>query len=132
MKICSKCKIAKPIGGFPVNKSKKDGRGYICRECHKLYTKSHYKRNRQQYLNKNKRSNERNIEFCKRVKSLSGCCKCNEQRWWVMQFHHVNDKDHNISTLARSSCSLETLKKELRKCIVLCANCHMDLHHKPS
>ena len=32
-KICSKCKIEKPITEFHKNKSKKDGYGHICKKC---------------------------------------------------------------------------------------------------
>lgn len=33
MKRCSRCKLDKPLGEFPVNNSKKDGLSYYCRKC---------------------------------------------------------------------------------------------------
>lgn len=132
MKTCSKCKQEKKLEDFPVNRSKADGRGYNCRECHKEYVNIHYVNNKEQYLRKNDVTNKRNIEYCKKLREDSGCSNCNEHRWWVLQFHHLRDKKYSISTLTRSSCSMSTLKKELRKCVILCANCHIDLHHKPS
>lgn len=50
-----------------------------------------------------------------------------EDRWWVLDFHHTSpdEKEGSISNLVDSPNKLE---KELEKCIVLCSNCHRDLH----
>jgi hypothetical protein len=36
-KICTKCKIRKPIRKFHKNRSKKDGYNYNCYECYQIY-----------------------------------------------------------------------------------------------
>jgi|ERR1700733_2264431 len=56
----------------------------------------------------------------------SGCSKCSENRPSCLQYHHVDPstKKYNISIMVRDVTSLEKLKKELEKCIILCANCH--------
>jgi hypothetical protein len=70
------------------------------------------------------------------VKYKGGCCticgynKCIN----ALEFHHVdpktksNDlaKGRGIDTRMR----LETLKPELDKCILLCANCHREVHYE--
>ena len=45
----------------------------------------------------------------------------------VLGFHHLdpNEKDFNISG---KSWSFEKLKKEVDKCILVCANCHIEIH----
>lgn len=131
MKKCNKCNKTKPLEDFPKNSTKKDGRGYSCKSCHNQYTKNHYRQNKEQYLTKNSKTNERNKEFSRKLRALSGCSICSEKRWWVLQYHHKKDKEYNIAELVRRSCSLQTLKKELKKCIIVCANCHLDIHHKP-
>lgn len=65
------------------------------------------------------------------VKYLGGKCKhCGYDKCInALQFHHKdsNEKDFTIS---RKSYSFEKLKKEANKCILLCANCHIELHEK--
>ena len=45
---------------------------------------------------------------------------------WQMQFDHVTgEKLDNVSTLARNG-STNLFRKEVKKCDVVCANCHAD------
>lgn len=46
----------------------------------------------------------------------------------VLQFHHINlaKKDFMIGNVANKR--WEVIKTELRKCVLLCANCHMIEH----
>lgn len=57
-----------------------------------------------------------------------GCCECGERDPRVLEFDHIKpaDKKHDICTLLGSgySWASETLRGEIRKCRVLCANCH--------
>lgn len=49
----------------------------------------------------------------------------------VLTFHHVNMKDKKFK-LDMRSCSnrnYDVLSSEADKCILLCANCHMELHN---
>ncbi len=48
----------------------------------------------------------------------------------ALQFHHVDasDKDFNISS--KGVIKWESIKAELDKCILLCSNCHAELHEK--
>lgn len=45
----------------------------------------------------------------------------------ALQFHHLSngEKDFNISSVSKS---WQTIKAELDKCILLCANCHAEVH----
>jgi len=45
---------------------------------------------------------------------------------WALDFHH---KEECISRVIHSS-SKEKALKEAKKCIILCANCHRELHYK--
>lgn len=76
-----------------------------------------------------KKQNKILKNYIQEIKSHSKCSVCGEERWWVLDFHHLRDKKYEIPELARSGCSLDILKAELEKCIILCANCHRDLHH---
>lgn len=68
-------------------------------------------------------------KYITEVKEKSKCHICGEDRWWVLDFHHVKNKIMSIPEMARNGCSLDDLKNEIEKCIIVCANCHRDIHH---
>lgn len=46
----------------------------------------------------------------------------------ALEFHHLNpeEKDFGISrTLTRS---MDSLRQEVNKCILVCSNCHAEIH----
>ena len=57
-----------------------------------------------------------------------GCCCCGIRDPRVLEFDHINgeDKKYNIADLLSNGFSWRapTLQQELRKCRVICANCH--------
>jgi hypothetical protein len=56
------------------------------------------------------------------------CINCNYNKCSdALEFHHLdpNEKDFNISS---KSLSFEKLKKEADKCILVCSNCHKEIH----
>tara|TARA_R110001583_G_C5432044_1_gene388950 strand:+ start:131 stop:418 length:288 start_codon:yes stop_codon:yes gene_type:complete len=71
-----------------------------------------------------------NREFVKRVKRLSCCVDCGEKDSIVLDFDHVRgEKVGSIADMG-SSHSISSLKKEMRKCEVRCANCHRRRHFR--
>jgi hypothetical protein len=50
----------------------------------------------------------------------------------VLTFHHRNarEKETGISRMVSTGMSVQAIKREISKCDVMCANCHMDWHHK--
>lgn len=54
------------------------------------------------------------------------CRRCGGQfHPQVMQFHHIMfPKLGNVSDLVCDGYSLETIKEEIKKCELICANCH--------
>jgi len=65
---------------------------------------------------------------------LGGKCKiCGYNKCvTALEFHHhQTNKEGNISTLLKNE-SRQKLLKEVEKCILLCANCHRELHYKGS
>ena len=59
------------------------------------------------------------------------CIKCGESRHWVLEFHHrdPSKKEGSISRLLRGGSKKKVLE-EIKKCDVLCANCHRTRHAK--
>jgi 5-methylcytosine-specific restriction endonuclease McrA len=47
----------------------------------------------------------------------------------ALSFHHVNPKNKEFDLSSRGlTRSWERIKKEIDKCVLLCANCHMEIH----
>lgn len=67
-------------------------------------------------------------EFKKTLK----CARCPERHPACLDFHHKkpSEKSFAIGEVgARTDVGWETVLKEIKKCIVLCANCHRKAHH---
>ena len=93
--------------------------------------KLHYATHKEDYINRNRSYREHNREWLNSIKSQLKCSICGEDRIWCLDFHHTNpsEKEYNISSLVRDG-SRQKIEEELKKCIVLCANCHRDIHYK--
>ena len=134
MKICITCNIEKPLNEFNNRKKgSKDGKNNKCKECCREYSRNHYKNNKIQYFKKNLKFKNKRKNIFNDLKSKLKCSICGEERYWVLDFHHLNknEKDFELSGKYLTY-SKEKLLKELNKCIVLCSNCHRDLHYKES
>ena len=71
--------------------------------------------------------------FTNRVKTLFGCRICGyKKNPAALHFHHKNpaEKTTDVSKLIKRS--WVKLKEEIRKCEVLCANCHAEVTSKES
>lgn len=59
------------------------------------------------------------------------CEKCDEKRWYVLEFHHKDPsiKEINLSHISHNGWSKKRVLTEVKKCVVFCANCHRELHY---
>jgi predicted HNH restriction endonuclease len=56
---------------------------------------------------------------------VCGYDKCME----ALEFHHLNESDKNFGLSEKGYArSWERVEKELKKCVLLCANCHREIH----
>ena len=125
--LCDKCKGDKPWDAFYPS-SRTTSRGQIwCKDCNKRYRREKRgpdgKCYSNQYLTKYR---NRNRAITTETKATAGCAHCGEDDPVCLEFHHEDRKmkQYNICQLVDSGCSLEKLRAEIKKCIVLCANCH--------
>lgn len=65
------------------------------------------------------------------IKLNSGCIDCGYTKNAVaLQFDHTsNDKFKNVSDMIRSDYAWSTIKREIEKCEIRCANCHAEMTH---
>lgn len=79
---------------------------------------------------KQKKENaEKNRAFIKRYKSIYGCSVCRYKKsLGALHFHHMHSKKFPLSQM--HGYSRKSVKEEMRKCILVCANCHSEIHDK--
>lgn len=127
-KICSTCEQEKDIDEFTKRKSTADGRNASCKTCTRPRTQAHYKNNKAYYAAKNKRRKEESRRRLAEYKKGLECKFCGEDRCPCLDFHHENDKVETIANVHRRGWSWERTLKEIKKCTILCANCHRMVH----
>jgi transposase-like protein len=113
MKVCPQCKSQKELSkdNFYITSNGK-AHGW-CKKCNDEIA---YKRQR---------------ELKQKCVDMKGgkCIFCGYSRYiGSMDFHHIepNEKEYSISDL--KTYSFEKIKVELDKCILVCRNCHGELH----
>ena len=80
-----------------------------------------------------KRTKELLVEYKGGNCEVCGYNKCIE----ALEFHHIDESTKSFA-LSGSTKALDKQKAEADKCLMLCANCHRELHagldiyHKPS
>jgi hypothetical protein len=69
--------------------------------------------------------------YIQNMKNQLRCVDCGQSHPATLHFHHRNaeDKVFNISDAVYKGFGLDRIKKEMQKCIVLCANCHAKQHY---
>ena len=127
-RICIDCKQK-----FDGRKENKSG---LCLKCyrkkyHKEYWKNHpelkKERTKSNYINYRKKR-----DFVLNYKKDKDCYICGyKEHPVILQFHHKNksEKRYPIAN-SLTQLSLNNIKLEINKCILLCPSCHMWLHYK--
>ena len=143
---CPKCKQIKPESEIYKNPRRKNGLTCYCKICtnainknyqtnHKEkcaeyrneYAKQDYHKHPEKYKLRNKTTHAQ-IKIKRDALVLQakqcGCVLCGNLFCSCLVFHHLHDKDTEISKIKTA----RSVLLEISKCIVLCANCHLLLH----
>lgn len=109
---CNCCKEYKTLDNYYFTKGKLGQK--VCKDCVRQREKNKYQ-SKQNELNEFKQNHP--------------CVKCGCSKFYLIDFHHLNpaEKDYTISD--NSHAKIETLMKEIDKCVSLCANCHREFHY---
>jgi hypothetical protein len=107
---CGTCGKEKLLREFKSDHNRPYGKAYVCKDCHA-------ERGRKNHLH--------NVgELYEYLKGKS-CDSCGESNPLRLTFDHQYDKKENVSDMVRRYC-WSTVLKEIEKCKILCANCHME------
>jgi len=72
-------------------------------------------------------------KWFEKYKSGLKCAICSESHPATIDFHHKSGKkEFAVGYMAFNGYSIKRIEKELKKCEVLCANCHRKAHFKNS
>lgn len=101
------------------------------KEKMRLYRRTWYAKNR---AHAKRRVMQRKKELRQWLDSLKEdlkCNRCDENHISCLEFHHKNPKKKEIaiSLAPNYGWSKERILKEIKKCEVLCANCHRKEHY---
>ena len=108
-KACSACGQEKDIAKFSYKNKAKDIRKYACKAC---------------YNTRRKKYKKRNYAIIFEYLQAHPCVGCGNTDVTVLQFHHVTEKEENVSVSVCSGFSPERILEEIKKCVILCPNCH--------
>ena len=134
LKRCVICKQEKDLTEFNKHKERKDGLQCHCKECNRVRSKAYYQRNLISHRKEIKR--RKKIHFTKihlficDYLSTHPCVICKETNIVKLEFDHLRDKTSNLCDLINYDVSQKVLEEEIKKCQVLCANCHKEKTHK--
>jgi hypothetical protein len=101
------------------------------KEYQRTYHRAWYQRHREKRLAKVYERKAAIHEYIQGIKNQLYCADCGERHPAALQFHHLNseDKTFSIGKAVNRGFSLDRIKKEMQKCVVLCANCHAIRHY---
>lgn len=120
---CSKCDNPAIV--------KKNGKSSgFCIDCKKEYGRRHYEENKASYVTRAKSRNREvkvlNRSIITEAKSRP-CADCgNRFPTYVMDFDHIRGKKKGNIGSCGGGWATSTLRKEIEKCDVVCANCHRE------
>lgn len=136
IKICSHCKLEKSLADYYFDKSKGKAR-HACKMCEALHCKKYREKNREKIAVRKKRYRQENpfkskidyekrkfqeISLKKKYKESNPCTDCGKfYPYYVMDYDHV---DHRTKLGNPFSLPDNLMESEIRKCELVCANCH--------
>lgn len=125
MRLCTKCKLTKPIESFSTRSGNK--LQSWCKQCFTDYDRHRYHNGDKERKDRNKKElYKRQRSMLDLIKLASGCVDCGyKENAKALDFDHVRGKkEFNIGDISQRSVSDERLMVEVAKCDVRCANCH--------
>ena len=125
-KRCFVCKKRKPLEQFNRKATTTDGLQGKCKSCSSDMSKEHYRRNRGDYIARNKRYRQEFLDRINEYKSGKPCADCGGSfHFCAMDFDHL-DPTKKVAPIARLRVlgSWTRVLDEIEKCELVCANCH--------
>ena len=96
----------------------------------KEYNQGWYQRHKDEVITRRKKRQLEIRNWFMRYKSTLYCVDCGISHPAVLQFHHRNrsEKSFTIADVVRRATSIKQITNEIKKCDVVCVNCHAKRH----
>jgi len=96
----------------------------------KTYANTYYQNNKAKVLATTKASVKKYKEEWRSFKATLSCVKCGQNHPATLDFHHIDSstKEASVNKLIKYR-AFKRAMEEVKKCVVLCANCHRIHHH---
>ena len=137
-KLCKYCDRRKDLDEFHIKRAAKDGHRDRCKACVSRYHDKWYKINRKERIAQcaaaTARWRKKKASWVDGLKNVP-CIDCGRRfPPYVMDFDHVRgDKQFDISkAVATHGASEKRIEEEIKKCEIVCANCHRIRTHNRS
>ena len=117
-KICNTCKVEKDLTEFQSNGYYKDKKKYKpnCKDCTNVAA--------------SKQKFKRVLEALVILGKTYKCERCGyDKNYAALDFHHIDPTIKKFRVGCSNTRSLAALVEEMKKCIIICANCHREEHH---
>lgn len=125
-KVCIRCGIERPVSEFRIRAT--GALDLRCRACIARYQHDWYMANREAQIARARVRGEKtaaaNRVLVYTYLSEHPCVDCGESDPAVLEFDHIATKYRDISLMTRTGFAWTTIRAEIAKCIVRCANCH--------
>ncbi len=127
-KQCYRCKAVKDTTEFHRFARNRDQLQPYCRLCKRVIDNEHYKRNPRRNYGRNKAKAQSNRQWLYEYLKNKQCewegCIVNDPDMLVFDHLDPTDKRLEVSRMAQQTYSLKTIRVEVMKCRILCANHH--------
>lgn len=126
MRICPRCEINKNDNDF--HKHKIRGLQTYCKKCQKVRDKNTYQKNKKHIIELAEIRRLKTREWHRHLKQ-GVSCECGEDDPRCLDYHHrnTNEKLYNVSDMVKSNHSRKKILEEIKKCDLICSNCHRKL-----
>jgi len=92
----------------------------------------YYKNREERIARKDRRREELRAWLHELKRDELACVECGEGRPPALDFHHPDEKDLGVAEMVTHGYAKESIREEIERCVVLCANCHRAHHYDPS
>lgn len=131
MKTCTKCTTPKPLIDFCVRSKSPDGRQPWCKDCTTKVFKGYYKKNPDAYRERAAKIEREARDMIHDLKDNQPCVDCGVPfPFYVMDYDH-RDPSKKTTEVGNLTCHGKAkVLEEIKKCDLLCSNCHRLRTHK--
>lgn len=104
----------------------------VRRTKQQIYNKTHYKNHKEEYIKRASDTKKEARRWWANFKSSLSCQNCGFSHHQALDFHHLDrHPDNQKLNILVGNGMIKAALEEIKKCAVLCANCHRRLHHDP-